>query len=137
MKFGWCLKGVMHGDQERRLPDCLKHLQRRVEVLAIIIDYSKAKSIDDKVPAAPSLCALWSSSSAQCLPFSTPAGKLRCCYEAGQMLLLSDSDLHSIEVSTIRTTNLPHKENFPICCKYQHYFSNHSHLHARQSKHIK
>ena len=33
-----------------------------------------------------------------------------------------NNDLHSIEVPTIRTADLPHEENFPVCCKYQHYF---------------
>ena len=37
MKFGWRLKGVMHGDQERGLPDCLEHLQRHVKGSSIMI----------------------------------------------------------------------------------------------------
>ena len=31
MKFGWCLKSVVHGDEERRLVDFLKHLQTHVQ----------------------------------------------------------------------------------------------------------
>ena len=84
MKFGWRLKGVMHGYQERGLPDCLEHLQRHVKGSAIMISnnskdaefFKKECLCVDEIPVAPSLCALLFSSSAQCLPSSTPAAKL-------------------------------------------------------------
>ena len=45
MKFCWCLKGVMHCDEERRLADCLEHLQTRVKVLSIMIKYYRSKML--------------------------------------------------------------------------------------------